>query len=176
MGGTQDSSNSRYRDHLFGWGREFMTRRGKAYAAEEHNLVPESNDSSLKTFLCAQRSRLDPPDHNFPELQEFLEKAQDIELIEESSFPQYDVPIALLDDRRDTTGWQDSRGEHFSARDWDGYASYPPQGENRFESLLSAGNLYRRLMTSVGLMTCNPWDVANPIIQRRATGAERRIM
>ena len=140
-----------------------MTRREKAYLAEEDGLTQNSNESALTAFLRTQRSRLDPPNHSFPELQNFLEKARDIELIEESSLPQYTIPIALLDDRRDTTGWHDSRGEHFSARDWDGYASYPPQGENIFEGLLNAGDLYRRLLASVRLLTHLHWCVADDI-------------
>ncbi|KAL9118401.1 MAG: hypothetical protein Q9187_005053 [Circinaria calcarea] len=149
MNEHRGSSMGRYWDSALSWDRKFTKRRQKAYLAEESNLTQDAKQSTLTSFLNEQASRLDPPDHNFIELRAFLERASDAELMGDPSLPRYNVPIALLDDRRDNTGWQDSRGEHYAARDWDGYASYPPQGESRFSRLFSAGDLYRRLQTSV---------------------------
>ena len=58
------------------------------------------------------------------------------------------MEVALVDDRRDPTGWQ-SAGEHRGARDWDGYARYPPEGVDQKSDVLNAGDLYRKLLASV---------------------------
>ena len=54
--------------------------------------------------------------------------------------------VAFIDERSDDTGWKDYAGEtHHAARDWDGYASYPPQGGNSSTRYVNAADMYGHL-------------------------------
>ena len=147
MGDYGEPSRKRYWDHLFVWNRRFTTSRHQVYPVEERSLTQDEDQSALTAFFNEQRTRLDPPDHNFTELRAFLEKSSDSELFSTPS--KYDSPVALLDDRQDTTGWHDAGGTWHSTRNSEGYASYPPEGERIESRLLSAGDLYRKLLTRV---------------------------
>ena len=147
MGDYGEPSRKRYWDHLFVWNRNFTTRQYHLYFHEETSLTQYEGQSALAAFFNEQRTILDPPDHNFTELRAFLEKSNDSELLNTPS--RFDAPMVLLDDRQDTTGWRDAHGTWHSARNSEGYASYPPEGERIESRLLSPGDLYRKLLTKV---------------------------
>ena len=134
---------------MFIWDKKFESRRRYAYRTEESSFEQRSGQTTIDAFLSAKTSWLDPTDHNYISLRAFLGRADDVDLIRDPPFDQDNRLLALIDERRDTTGWIDINGEHHSARDWDGYASYPPEGKLRSADILNACNLYRKLQSSV---------------------------
>ena len=143
------STSMHYHESVFVWDKKFERRRREACHAEEKNLIQGPNENAVAAFLSAQGTRLDPPDHNYTAPQAFLEPARDSDLIRSTPLSQDRKVTALVDERSDTTGWLDVIGNHHSARDWEAYASYPPEGNFRPSAKLNACDLYRKLQTSV---------------------------
>ena len=139
----------RYQDRMFIWDRKFTERQRRAYQFEDKNLAPDRGQTIISAFLQEQSSRLDPPQFNYTALGNFLRAAGSVSWQNIPSSLQHNVPLALLDDRRDDTGWQDINGAQHSARNWDSYAEYPPQGESRISGLFNPGELYRKQLRSV---------------------------
>ena len=137
------------RNQTFGWNRKFSQRQKLTYRAEDRKLAPEPHQTVVEAFFRELGSRLDPPQYNYATLRNFLEQADPNDLIQQAPSSRYSVPLVLLDDRRDDTGWHGQDGEHYSARNWYGYVSYPPVGSCRFTSLMDAGQLYQRQLASV---------------------------
>ena len=126
-----------------------MQRERRAYPAEDRKLTPAPDQSLTDAFFEELGSRLDPPQFSYIALRKFLENADEEDLRSPTSSSRYDRPLVLLDDRRDITGWLDPNGDHHSARDWDNYATYPPEGENPTISLMHAQDLYQKQLRSV---------------------------
>ena len=134
---------------MFVWDRKFAQRQRLIYRAEDKKLTPEPHQTIVEAFFRELGSRLDPPQYNYATLRKFLEQADPNDLIQQTPSPRYNAPLVLLDDRRDDTGWRGLDGEQHSARNWDGYVSYPPVGSCRFTSLMDAGQLHERQRASV---------------------------
>ena len=139
---------TRERRRVFEWHSRFGHRVRRAYAAEDRKLTPKAHQTIMDAFFAELASRLDPPQHNFTSLRKFLGKANDTDLHSQTSSASQG--LILLDDRRDNTGWLGTDAEVHSARDWDGYIEYPPEGENATVLLLDPQGLYRRQSESVG--------------------------
>ena len=139
----------RFQDRMFIWDRKFTERQRRAYQFEDKKLAPKQGQTIISAFLEEQSSRLDPPQYNWTALRSFLEAAGNVTWSDVPSSPSQNAPLALLDDRRDDTGWQDINGAQHSARNWDEYAEYPPPGESRVSGLFSPGELYRKQLRSV---------------------------
>ena len=153
---TQPARRS-FQDRMFVWDRKFAERRRRAYQFEDKKLALEQGQTVVTAFLQEQSSRLDPPQFNYTALRDFLGAAGNVVWSSIPSLPQHNAPLALLDDRRDDTGWQDINGEHHSARNWDRYAEYPPQGANRVSGLFNSGELYRKQLRSVRKCCCTSY-------------------
>ena len=134
---------------VFEWGKRFVQRDRRAYPAEDTKLTPAPDQSLTDAFFEELGSRLDPPQFNYTNLRRFLANADEEDLRSPTSSSRYDLPLVLLDDRRDVTGWLDPNGDHHSARDWDNYATYPPEGEKPTISLMHAQDLYQKQLRSV---------------------------
>ena len=133
----------------FIWSRKFTIRQKQKYPSEDVNLLQGPNQSAVHVFMNEQRSSLDPPQYNCPTLQAFLDTAREECLVRPGPPSRAQDVLALVDDRRDPTGWLDVVGESHAARDWDGYSQYPPQGENVQWKLLNITDLYLKLLASV---------------------------
>lgn len=149
------STRRRFQDQVFVWDKKFATRQQTAHSAEDRILKPEDDETAITAFMNKFGSRLDPPQYSHVALRAFLEKAVDgsrdpeNDLKTDPTPAPHDQLLILLDDRRDDTGWQDASGERHWARDWTGYAEYPPQGEGQEFLMLDAGELYRKQLRSV---------------------------
>lgn len=133
----------------FEWDKRFIQRDRRAYPAEDRKLTPEVNQTLVDAFFEELGSRLDPPQYNYTRLRSFLEKTNEDDLTSTTISARYDLPLVLLDDRRDVTGWLDPDGDQHSARNWDGYAVYPPEGEDAVTTILHARDLYQKQLRSV---------------------------
>lgn len=165
------------RNRIFVWDRKFAQRQRLTYRAEDNRLKPEPHQTIIEVFFTELGSRLDPPPYKYTALRDFLEQANLNDLTSQSPSSRYGTPSVLLDDRRDDTGWIGMDGEQHSARDWDGYVSYPPTGSCQFTSLMNPGQLYQRQMASVSdepLMS--RLRLIATEFQRIVEGAERRVM
>ena len=137
------------RNRVFIWNRKFAQRQRLTYRAEDNKLTHEPHQTIVEAFFRELGSRLDPPQYNYATLRKFLEQADPKDLIQQPLSSRYNAPLVLLDDRRDDTGWYGLDGEQYSARNWDGYVCYPPEGSCRFTSSMDAGQLYQRQLASV---------------------------
>ena len=144
----------RYQDRMFIWDRKFTERQRRAYQFEDKNLASDRGQTIIGAFLQEQSSRLDPPQFNYTALGKFLGAAGSVSWQNIPSSLQHNVPLALLDDRRDDTDWQGINGAQHSARNWDSYAEYPPQRESRISGLFNPGELYRKQLRSVCRLLC----------------------
>ena len=144
-----ETTNRTSRNRVFVWNRKFSQRQRLTYRAEDNKLTPEPHQTVVEAFLRELRSRLDLPQYNYAILRKFLEQADFNDLIQQTPSSRYTAPLVLLDDRCDDTGWRGLDGELHSARNWEKYSSYPPEGSRRFTSLMDAGQLYQRQMASV---------------------------
>ncbi len=141
----------RFQDRMFVWNRNFTERQRRAYQFEDKRLAPDHGQTIISAFLKEQSSRLDPLQYNYTALTNFLEAAGNVIWPNVPSSPHHNTPLALLDDRRDDTGWEDINGTQHSARNWDRYADYPPQGKSRNSGLFGPGELYRKQLRGVRL-------------------------
>ena len=152
--------SSPFRTPRFTWDRNLSVRQNKKYSSEDRKLARAPGQSLVEAFVNAQRSGLDPPQYICPELEAFLRSAPE----RDPQLQNHGRDIcALVDDRRDDTGWQ-SGGQRHSARDWDGYAAYPPAGTDIYFDVLDATELESRMLKSVGRPTISTslYSVLNP--------------
>ena len=138
------------RDRRFIWDRKFTSRQEKRYPSEDLQIPQQPSQSPITVFLNDGKLPLDPPQYNCTALESFLKRANESDLMRFPGDRQQMYGIALVDDRSDVTGWE-SVGEHYGARDWDGYSQYPPAGANVSLSIHNAAGLYQRLLASVSL-------------------------
>ena len=123
----------------FSWDRRFSTRQASKYGSEDRKLVVPPGDTLIGTFLKARKTELEPLQYNHPELEAFLL----------ASHPPQTLNFnAIVDDRRDETGWE-SMDQRFFARDWNGYTFYPPEGVNVRYEMLDAVAFKSRLLEPV---------------------------
>lgn len=152
---TNDSytlGRRRARDYVYVWNSKFKTRQEQAYR-ENDKLEPRAQQSLAELFILYGISALDPPlDYRYQTIRSFLDKADEAELVQSSTTGQYSSANALIDERHDPTGWKSGENYHHS-RDWDGYASYPPEGQNAHVDILAASSLYAKLKANVRLYT-----------------------
>ena len=146
-----ETRQDQLRPDRFIWDTKFTTRQFETYSALDAPYT-EPDESTINNFIRAQRYSLVPPQYNDVALQEFLGKATLEDLTGASPSRASAEPIALIDDRCDSSGWQDANGIHHSARDWNGYSRHPPHGTNIYMKILSARQLYERLRMRVCLM------------------------
>ena len=146
------NARRRFQGCVFLWDRKFAERQRRAYRAEDSKLVPTDGQTIVDAFLGKLSSKLDPPQLSYSALRKFLESAGEAPWGNVSISSTQDQSLALLDDRRDETGWIDVNGSHHAARNWDGYVDYPPQGESRVSGLLNPRDLYSKLLKSVSLI------------------------
>lgn len=137
------------RNRVFVWDQKFARRQRLTYRAEDNKITPEAHQTIIEAFFKQLGSRLDPPEYKYVALRKFLEQANPDDLVAQPLPLRHSTPLVLLDDRRDDTGWLGMDGEQHSARNWDGYASYPPAGSCQFTALMHAGQLYQRHLASV---------------------------
>ena len=137
------------RNRVFVWDRKFAQRQRLTYRAEDNKITPEAHQTIIEAFFKQRGSRLDPPQYRYVALRRFLEQANFDDLVAQPMPSRHSTPLVLLDDRRDDTGWLGMDGEQHSARNWDGYVSYPPAGSCQFTALMHAGQLYQRNSASV---------------------------
>ena len=164
--------SSPFRTPRFTWDRNLSVRQDKKYASEDRKLARDPGQPLIEAFLKAQRSGLDPPQYICPDLEAFLRSA-----------PERDSPLqnegrdicALVDDRRDDTGWQSISQRHF-ARDWHGYATYPPAGSDIHFDVLDTTALESRMLESVGysIISTSLCSVLNPRRERTPGPKEER--
>ncbi|MCJ1283202.1 hypothetical protein MMC26_002530 [Xylographa opegraphella] len=145
-------------DRRFVWNRAFATRQWRSHALEVSLIEAQPHESIVDAFISGQKSLLDPPQYDCPALKSFLDSASTAALLQIPPRPGDAAKIALIDDRRDHTGWQ-AGGEHRGARDWDGYDRYPPEGVDQYFSAVTAAELHARLR-----------------VNRQDVGAERRVI
>ena len=137
------------RNRVFVWDRKFAQRQRLTYRAEDNKITPEAHQTIVEAFFKQLGSRLDPPQYKYVALRRFLEQANPDDLVAQSLPSRHSMPLVLLDDRRDDTGWLGMDGKQHSARNWDGYVSYPPAGSCQFTAMMHAGQLYQRHLASV---------------------------
>ena len=143
----------RARDHVYIWNNKFKTRQEQAYRGEHNKLEPRAQQSLAELFILYGKLALDPPlDYRYQAIRSFLDKADEAELVQSSVNGQYSPANALIDERHDPTGWKSGGNYHYS-RNWDDYASYPPEGQNAYVNILAAGRLYAKLKADVRLYT-----------------------
>ncbi|MCJ1403963.1 hypothetical protein MMC11_007186 [Xylographa trunciseda] len=109
-------TESQFQAFALVWDVKFESRQESRYRTHEKNLSQARGATSLTAFFAEGKALLDPPDHNYGTLRAFLGKVHDIDLFRESLNAR---PLALVDDRRDTTGHIDIHGTHHSRRDWE---------------------------------------------------------
>ncbi|KAL8822470.1 MAG: hypothetical protein Q9191_006796 [Dirinaria sp. TL-2023a] len=134
----------RERRRIFAWDPKFSQRARRANLAEDIKLAPEAHQTTVDAFFAEFASRLDPPQYSYMALRRFLSQADEKDLQQPSATSLDSQGSVLLDDRRDSTGWLGTDGETYSARDWEGYSRYPPEGENPVTLLLDIQGLYKR--------------------------------
>lgn len=137
------------RNRVFVWDRKFAQRQRLTYRAEDTRLAPEAHQTVIEAFFKELGSRLDPPQYKYVALRRFLEQADPDDLVGPTAPSRCSMPLVLLDDRRDDTGWVGMDGEQHSARNWEGYVSYPPAGSCQYTAMMHARELYQRHLTSV---------------------------
>ena len=142
-------SRRRYRNQVFVWDKKFTNRQKLAYRAEDNKLLPEAHQTLVTAFLEEQASRLDPPKYSYTGIRAYLERADENSLRTIPTPPGYNETLVWIDDRRDNTGWRDAAGIERSARNWDEYVRYPPEGEDVHCDVLDLGDFYRRLSQNV---------------------------
>lgn len=130
MDSAQVISRKALLNRIFTWDKKFEERNATAYPTEDSILQVEPGQDQITAFLETRTPRLQPPQFNYVALRRFLEQGDEAGYKANSPTANYINPVAWIDDRRDNTGWSDfSKRDHHSARDWNGYASYPPQGD-----------------------------------------------
>ena len=137
-------------NRIFTWDKKFEERNATAYPAEDSILQIEPGETQITAFLKTRIPRLQPPQFNYVALRTFLEKGDEAGYEVNSSLANYINPVAWIDDRRDDTGWKDfTKRSHHSARDWKGYASYPPKGDKVNTLFLNPKDLHKHQSTKV---------------------------
>jgi hypothetical protein len=146
--------------HLFVWNPIFTTRRTKFHKKQDDRLTRQPNQSTVDAFLEEDRFELGPPHQFCGALRSFLKSARESDLTSSpstSNEPASTEIIALVDDRQDDVGWPDveetEKGAYRGARDWSGYALYPPEGANQRTGLLSTLGLWEYLKENVSAAT-----------------------
>ena len=148
MDSSTDFGRRITRNRVFIWNNKFAKRQTRAYGSENNKLTPTSQQNIVAAFLVEQASRLDPPQYTYSRLKNFLEGPSQNQ-IQGNSLPQDQKCMILVDDRRDATGWGDVSGTHHSARNWDAYDAYPPEGEDRALDVCDPSQVYARISGSV---------------------------
>lgn len=139
------------KQHRFIWDQKFTVRQELSHRSEDAKLVRKPYQTIVQAFLDADPTGLDPPQYNCTALKSFLEQADEADLTLDPPVVDHAKKLVLIDDRQDPTGWRDHAGEHRAARDWDGYAMYPPEGIKIQSSILTAGELHRKLQANVSI-------------------------
>lgn len=149
---------SRYQDRFSPtWDGVFTTRRERAYPAEDAPVpsirTPDADPRKEPEFLqfhpiysylkTRTYTSLDPSQYTYQFLESFLQQANEDHLIREATQTEGCV---LLDGRYDDT----VAGNHLT-RDWnsDFWQKTPPEGSNKFYTLLNVCELHTRLYQNV---------------------------
>lgn len=137
--------------HIVTWDRQFEKRQQQTYETEDAKVERVTGQSRIAAFFAQQETPLDPSDYLYTALREYLDHVSEDVFEQEPSSSQHNPRLALINDRRDTTGWHDGGGFLHFERDWEVYERYPPPGENQYFKLLDAGRFYRRLREDVSI-------------------------
>lgn len=175
-----------YERHIVTWDRKFEQRQQQRYAAEDTKINPKGEPKNIEKFFAQQATSLDPPAYLYDVLREYLAHAKEADLEQKPASPPQDPPfprnpplaLALINDRRDTTGWKDDSENLHYARNWEEYESYPPSGEARYYKLLDVALFYGRLEQDVCISSAQE-ERHTDWAKRQGqcgNGAERRVM
>lgn len=133
------------------WDKKFEQRRSDTYKKEDSKLEPQGGESKIALFFAQQVTKLDPLDYAYTALRDYIDGLDEHILEQETTPTPHNYPLALLDDRRDTTGWVDEQKVQHFARNWLDYESFPPPGELVRVQVLDVGKLYQELLLDVSL-------------------------
>jgi hypothetical protein len=175
MASTSTASSLQPSRHDSVWDERFLVRQVLSYDAEDTPVLRVPDEDIIIAFLNFRASRLNPPCFNFETLARFLRLANFADLSRTQNSTQ-SVRLALVDDRRDVAGIEDTekdlrgwtaadlaqenmiqigpdRVRRFNGqkRDWASfkYSRDPPKGDHVFREILDERTLYERLQTKV---------------------------
>ncbi|KEF59571.1 uncharacterized protein A1O9_04416 [Exophiala aquamarina CBS 119918] len=131
------------------WDPHFSERQTISYAAEDIRLEPDPSETITASFLNVWSGHLNPPDLSFRALGEFLDKG-DIRDLRDTTRPARLTRLALVDDRRDPCGLDESQYPPTSngqTRSWtsEQYTRWPTPGLDRYRAALDERALYDKL-------------------------------
>ena len=136
----------RARNRVFTWNPKFGMRQQKSYAMDRTQIGRHRGQASIiETFFKESRFDLEPPQQSCLALRQFLEQADEDDLLREPVTVDEARILALVDERCDRTGWKDSSGQNFYSRDWLQYAQNPPAGDCLQQDIFHARGLYLKL-------------------------------
>lgn len=142
---------TQYGRYTVAWDTKFEQRQEYKYAGEDAKVVPGGNGSKVDAFFAQQGSSLDPQDYAYTALRDFLEPVRNERFEQRSRLLDGGDSLALVNDRRDTTGWKDDQKKLHYARNWKEYEKRPPAGENAYFELLDVRKFYGRLKENVSI-------------------------
>lgn len=140
-----------YERHIVTWDRQFEQRQEYKYKSEDIRLQPRQKQSGVDSFFADQETTLDPTYYAYTALHDYLDLAKEEDLEQYSIYFPDAQRLALINDRRDMTGWKDDEGNLHYARNWEDYETWPPSGEDEYFELLDAGQLFLKLKENVSI-------------------------
>lgn len=135
---------------MFVWDKKYTIRQPHRYRLDNYRLTPESHRTLITAFLEERTTELDLPQYSHTALSTFLKQANRAVIQSDPTLPGHTQKVAWLDHRSDDSGWRDICGNLHSARNWDEYSTSPPQGVDCNTEILDIGQLYKRLLPTVG--------------------------
>lgn len=142
---------TQYERYKVTWDTKFEQRQEYKYAGEDAEAEPVGTESKIDAFFAQQGSSLDPQDYAYTALHDFIKCVRDERFEQRSRLLDRGDRLALVNDRRDTTGWKDDDEKLHYARNWKEYEKRPPAGENGYFELLDVWNFYGRLKENVSI-------------------------
>ena len=132
------------------WDSKFRTRRQEKYhmygAQIGRQRSPQT--SIVDSFLRERRFDLEPLENVCVDLRQFLQHANEDELLQSPVAGESAKLLALVDERCDRTGWKDYSSKLVHTRDWSQYAQRPPTGECQQREVVNAHGLHQKLRIS----------------------------
>lgn len=142
---------TQYGRYTVTWDTKFEQRQEYKYAGEDAEVEPGDDESKVDAFFAQQGSSLDPQAYAYTALHDFLNRVRDERFEQRPRLINRKDCLALVNDRRDTTGWKDDDKKLHYARNWKEYEKRPPAGENAYFELLDVWKFYGRLKENVSI-------------------------